>query len=303
MNSNLLLAFIAVLGLTSCGTYQSAYNDDDGIYSSSSETQVAVSDESSDNGSDYFSKSYEEYRDISSDDLITNIDDYQYTDGQYIENDSISNISDSSPWGYSDNTTVNINLGNNFGFGGFGGFQNFNNPFGFGFNNYPFIGFNNSWRFRGVNYAYSNPYGFFYDIYCPPYYYNNFGGFNVFGGFNNFYFGRNFFGRNNNFRNYDRYGSRNAYNTRSNINRRQITNRVSSRTPNTSRTRRTIGTNTQRATTRRTPSNTTRSNTRTRSSSNNSSTRSTRTPSTTRRSSSTRSTSRSRSTTSRPRRR
>lgn len=298
-NSKLLLALLAILGLSSCGTYQSAYNDDDGIYNSSSNIKVVSNDEVSSNGSDYFSVSYEEYREISNEDLITNVDDFQYTDDQYIESDSIQNNSNSSPWGYSDNTSVNIYLGNNFGFGGF---QNFNRPFGFGYN-YPFIGFNNSWRFGGVNYAYNNPYGFFYDIYCQSYY-NNFGRFNAFGGFNNFYYGRNFYGRNNYFRNYDSYGSRTAYNTRSNINRRQVSSRVNSNT--SSRTRRTIGTNTQRTSTRRTPSNTTRSNSRsvnntTRSSSNNSSTRTTRTPST--RSSSTRSSSRPKTTTRTTRRR
>lgn len=305
-NSKLLLALLAILGLSSCGTYQSAYNDDDGIYNSSSNTKVVSNDEVSNNGSDYFSKSYEEYREISNEDLITSIDDFQYTDDQYIESDSIQNNSNSSPWGYSDNTSVNIYLGNNFGFSGF---QNFNRPFGFGYN-YPFLGFNNSWRFGGVNYAYNNPYGFFYDVYFNPYYYN------AYGGFNNFYNGRNFYGHNNYYRNYDSYGSRIAYNTRSNINRRQVSSRTNYNT--SSSTRRTIGANTQSNTKRRTPSNTKRSNSKTRTissdrNSNNrtqnvrsttrtrsSSTRTQRTPST--RSSSTRSTSRPKSTTTKTRR-
>ena len=58
-NSKLLLALLAILGLSSCGTYQSAYNDDDGIYNSSSNIKVVSNDEVSSNGSDYFSVSYE----------------------------------------------------------------------------------------------------------------------------------------------------------------------------------------------------------------------------------------------------
>ena len=69
-NSKLLLALLAILGLSSCGTYQSAYNDDDGIYNSSSNIKVVSNDEVSSNGSDYFSVSYEEYREISNEDLI-----------------------------------------------------------------------------------------------------------------------------------------------------------------------------------------------------------------------------------------
>lgn len=275
-SSNLFVAIIALLGLSSCGTYQSAYNDDDGIYSTSSTNNEVI--ETTDNGSEYFSLPYEEYKRIAEEDLITNIDDFNYNDDQAIQNDSIISTNSNAPWGYSDNANVNIYLRNNFDF--------FNNPYynfyDVGFNNfYPYYGFYNSWRFRGINYAYFNPYGFYYDLYCPPYFYNGYGGVGRFG-FGNFFYANNFWGnnfwRNRYYRNYDSYGRRVAYNTRNNINRRAATSSTSRRSNISNTNSRTY----RRSSTRinRTPSSTSRrSSTRTMRSNGN--TR--RTPSSTRR--------------------
>ncbi len=254
-SSNLFVAIIALFGLSSCGTYQSAYNDDDGIYSTSRANNNEVV-ETTDNGSDYFSLPYDEYKRIAEEDLITNIDDFNYNDDQTIQNDSIISTNSNAPWGYSDSANVNIYLRNNFDF--------FNNPYynfyDVGFNNfYPYYGLYNSWRYRGVNYAYFNPYGFYYDVYCPPYFYNGYGGVGRFG-FGNFFYANNFWGnnfwRNRYYRSYDSYGRRTAYNTRNNINRRAATGSTSRRSNISNTNSRT----TRRSSTRinRTPSNTSR---------------------------------------------
>ena len=229
--TSLLLSIFALVSLSSCGSYQSAYNDDDGIYNSSSNNQTSDEEVVSDtNQQEYFTKSYEEYMNIQDGDLITNVDDYYYDDQlEGANNDESSNYSGSSPWGYSDNTSFTINVGNN----GYFGYPFYNRYYSFGFNNPYYGGYHNAWTQYGINYNYFSPYSFYNDyygynsFYGSPYYggfgYGNFG-FSNFGFGNPYYGGNQFaFGRNQYYRNYDSYGRRTAYNSRRNAtNRRNI---------------------------------------------------------------------------------
>lgn len=308
--TSLLLSIFALVSLSSCGSYQSAYNDDDGIYNSSSKNESSEIKETVDNNEqEYFTKSYEEYMNIQDGDLITNVDDYYYDDQlEGANNDESSNYSGATPWGYSDNTSVTINVGNGFGHPFYNNYYGFNNFYPYYGNFYSAFNYNPWFRNR-----FYNTYSFYNNsFYCPPFYgssfYNGYGsGFGYFGG--SYYA----FGRSNYYRHYDTYGPRTAYNSRRNAtNRRNIssitnsnrsstrrvlndnvrsTRRVSSDLNNTRTIRNTSGTRTVRNTGNTTRTRTTRTPSRTRSSSNNTRTRSS-SPSRTR-TSTTRSTSRS----------
>ena len=255
---NFSALIIILIGFTSCGTYQGAYSDDDGIYTT--RDRNISSDTNSNQDDNYFAQKLEEYQNIDNGDLITDVDGYSYQDqnGVYESNDSNY---ENSPWGYSNDVTININ--SNRGFGSFG------NPFwNNGFNNWGFNnwGFNNwgynSWGFNGWGFngwGYGNRWN------------------NGFYGFNNFNNGRFFgqpFGNNHYYRNYDSYGKRTAYNSRNNTTKRRVSsiaNRrnstISSKTNSTKRSTynnstrtRSVNKNTQRAPTRRVQ-NTNRTNT------------------------------------------
>ncbi|MFT6754569.1 MAG: hypothetical protein ACJAV9_000033, partial [Urechidicola sp.] len=266
---NFSALIIILIGFTSCGTYQSAYSDDDGIYTT--RDRNVSSDTNSNQDDNYFAQKLEEYQNIDNGDLITDVDGYSYQDqnGVYESNDSNY---ENSPWGYSNDVTININ--SNRGFGSFG------NPFwNNGFNNWGFNnwGFNN-WGFNnwGVNNWGYNNWGY------NGWGFNNWGfnnwGFNNWGygnrwnngfyGFNNFNNGRFFgqpFGNNHYYRNYDSYGKRTAYNSRNNTTKRRVSsiaNRrnstISSKTNSTKRSTynnstrtRSVNENTQRTPTRR----------------------------------------------------
>ena len=258
--SSLMILFIALVGLSSCGTYQSAYNeDDDGIYASSVNKNTTENTKTT-NKKEYFTKSFEEYMNIQNDDLITDVDDYY--SNEPIENDSINrNYSEGSPWGYSNNTSVTIYAGNGYHYPYYNNFYLgfYDDPYYFGSYYY------NPWRWRGYYY---NPYYYYgyspyYYGYSPyyygysPYYYGSYYGAG---------YGYPYYSRNHYYRNYDTYGRRTAYNSRRSItNRRNITSagrRNSNVTSRNSRnTTRRIGdnnnTNTHiRPLTRRTPSRT-----------------------------------------------
>ena len=76
-------SFVAIilLGLTSCGSYQSAYNEDDGIYATPNSTKTVIVEETANNGEvNYFLLKLNEYKAIEDQDLITDVDDYYYDD-------------------------------------------------------------------------------------------------------------------------------------------------------------------------------------------------------------------------------
>jgi hypothetical protein len=136
---NFSALIIILIGFTSCGTYQSAYSDDDGIYTT--RDRNVSSDTNSNQDDNYFAQKLEEYQNIDNGDLITDVDGYSYQDqnGVYESNDSNY---ENSPWGYSNDVTININSNRGFG--------SFVNPFwNNGFNNWGFNNWGvNNWGFN-----------------------------------------------------------------------------------------------------------------------------------------------------------
>ncbi len=91
----LSLTGLILLGLTSCGSYQSATYEDDGIYSSNEprqevavrETkQVAVQDTKSQAYQDYFKRESDRYEDITEDDIFVDVDSLGYGDDEMMKN-------------------------------------------------------------------------------------------------------------------------------------------------------------------------------------------------------------------------
>ena len=83
-NSQISLLVVLMASLYSCGTYQSAYNNDnDGIYSSSAnqnQQEVVIVENNSNFDKDYFSRQLEDLQNLNEDDTFTNIDEYYYED-------------------------------------------------------------------------------------------------------------------------------------------------------------------------------------------------------------------------------
>ena len=210
LNINQLILFISAnLLLVSCGTYQSAYNND-GIYADVStkkeEQKIVVINERefNDYEENYFTKKLEVLESIDDNEVFIDVDSYNsndnYVDDQII--DEALNYDASQPWGYEDNNVfVHINLNND--------------PFMFG-NNWN-MGFNNGWGFNN------------WGIWGNPYWGNRFWGNNPYwqpfynglawnGGFNTPYWNNRYW-NNNRSRNY-RYGRRTANNNNNRYSRR-----------------------------------------------------------------------------------
>ena len=117
------LFIIILLSLTSCGSYQSAYNEDDGIYATPNSTETVIVEETSSNGEvNYFLLKLNEYKSIDDGDLITNVDDYYYDDSleeQYdtIYVDDVNYTNESAAWGTSNNVSVSFTFGAGFNYG------------------------------------------------------------------------------------------------------------------------------------------------------------------------------------------
>ena len=216
LNLKQLILFISAnLLLVSCGTYQSAYNDD-GIYGDVSpnkeEQKVVVLNEQEfdDYENNYFTKKLEVLESIDDNEVFIDVDSYNskdnYADDEII--DEALNYNESQPWGYEDNNViVHINLNNdpfmygnnwNMGFNSGWGFNN-----GIGFNNWGAWG-NPYWgnRFWGNRFWGNNPY-------WHPFH----NGLAWNGGFNNPYWNNRYWNNNNRNRNY-RYGRRTASNNK-----------------------------------------------------------------------------------------
>jgi hypothetical protein len=255
---NLVGALCLLMGLTSCGSYQYVGYEDDGIYGSSERTievvEVAPTQETQNTNSEYYQNYFREKAleldNMNTDELIfTDIDEYE---SSAIENDSLD-YQGFGGWGQtSDNVTINI-IDNSWGWNAGLGWNA-----GWGWNNW---GWGRPWGWNRWNWnagwgwydpwyspgfiGWNRPY--WYDFYCPPYYYNR--GFN-----NNFYSRRNL--AYNTSRRGALYSSRNVItstnrrtvvgrNSNATISRRNTavsTNRVRSRANTTTQGRRTVGT-------------------------------------------------------------
>lgn len=187
------VALSLLFGVASCGSYQYAGYDSDGIYGSESPmTPVYYEEIPSNNSSyykEYFGQKSQEFGYIAQDDnvIFTNIDDYQgsYTD----EHGEIQYQDGYAGWGQqSDGIDVNIyynNLGwypyGRYGFyspyrhwGYFGwGYSSFYNPFyPFGFYNYGYAGYYPYYGYSYYPYYYGNRYPHYYGSYYGNYYGN-----------------------------------------------------------------------------------------------------------------------------------
>jgi len=189
-----LLGALAILfSLYSCGSFQYAGSDNDGVYGESNDRHVeqrqeeysqntATSNNNSDYYKDYFKEKSEQYNNVNDNDdvIFTDIDSYQ-SDYVEVENDSINYESGYAGWG-EDNTDITINVygghrfnsiwwnrpyyttwGWNYGYG-----------YGWGYDPYwwPgaswYVGWNNPWWFN--NYYYRPFYNGYYGGYYNGYY-------------------------------------------------------------------------------------------------------------------------------------
>lgn len=220
-----LMGLIALVGLSSCGSYQYVGHDTDGIYDTSekkveSKQQVASTNEDKKDNSyykDYFKQKSSEFENVTEEGAVfTDIDSYE---GNHTEEVIAENQVQSHPgWGQ-DNTTVSINVFPSAGFGMY-------NSWGWG----------NRWGNRGFGWGagWNRPWGYGFNSFYDPFWCPTFGG-GFYGGYGHPYYNR--FGRNNNY-----YGRGLAYNSsrRGNLSRSNNTGRVnnSSRVrTNTTRTR------------------------------------------------------------------
>ena len=214
-NQFILICVVNLL-LSSCGTYQSAYNND-GVYDSDTSTQtgqkVIVLDQKGYNNynENYFTNELERLEDLDEETIFTDVDSYNSPDNSYEEDDLSYNTNPS--WGNNDNNDVvvyinNNNNGsywNNFGWNNFGwnnrGFNNWGYRNRWGWNNG--MGWNNGWGWNnGFNNWGNNP--FWYS------YHNNLAyGWGMYGGYNNG-FGNSY--NNNRYNSNSRYGRRSTYN-------------------------------------------------------------------------------------------
>lgn len=152
---------ITFLALTSCGTYQQATYDDDGIYGSSqtrTRNTETVDTNTSNAYQDYFDSKSQEADDIYGD-IFTDIDSYSST-GDVEQETEIENLGYSesySPWGETtQDYTINVYTSN----------AGFFSPYRFGLWNRGFYG--NRWWNGGFGWGFGG-FGGFCDIYYPPY--------------------------------------------------------------------------------------------------------------------------------------
>ncbi len=156
-----------IFGLASCGTYQYAGYEDDGVYGESNTVEYRA-ESTQDNSSasksgsgyynTYFKEKSQELDYISQEDAIfTDIDSYE---GNYeVENDTLVDENPSyAGWGQN-STDVSINI---YG-GGYYGSYWWGSPY-----------YYSPWYY-GYGYGYGNYWGYGYNNYwCPPYYYGSY---------------------------------------------------------------------------------------------------------------------------------
>jgi len=215
--STLSLLVILVFSLYSCGTYQSVYSSDDGIYGNGIPEMdgITVVDEEEFN-KNYFTYELEKMQELNNEDIFTDIDDYYYDDGTYDLAEGGSGYD--SPWEYTNDITIQFNdrypYYDHYGYGGSY----------FGMHYRPFYSwYSNSWRYRYSpywDYYDGYPYGYGYG-YGYGYYGSNYGyyGYNGYGYSPNYYPYYNTRSYNRFYDNNRRYGRRSSVltNTRSEV--------------------------------------------------------------------------------------
>jgi hypothetical protein len=137
------------IGVTSCGSYQYAGQDNDGIYDSetvkrSKENQPQTKTANSDYYKNYFNEKEGQYAGLTDDNAIfTDIDNYE---SDYLVDESVESSESYAGWGQeNDNVTINV----------YGGHLFNSNRW-----NRPYFGFSYGWGYSG----------YYNSFWCPPYY-------------------------------------------------------------------------------------------------------------------------------------
>ncbi|MBZ0328538.1 MAG: hypothetical protein K8F54_13090 [Altibacter sp.] len=183
-----------VLLLSSCGTHNTGYSETDGIYTSETDTESTIAEETNDKSNyykQYFNSKTKVYEDLPDEDLIfTDIEAYSTTESLdeegYIVIEEEAYDDGYGPWGdNSEDITINVY---NYGgyYGGYAG--HYYNPYWYGYWVRPYWSIGYTW---GWGYPYYGYYGWGY----PSYYYGGY-----YGHYYNPYYG------------YGGYGSNIAYN-------------------------------------------------------------------------------------------
>jgi hypothetical protein len=221
-NKKVYLA-ILILGIivSSCSSYKSVSQEDDGIYAKASDKKEAtivekdVVNKTTDTKDNYFARELDKYEDLEEDEILLDAEDYSSEENQKYEEESVES---NASWGY-ENQEVHIThhisydwyhpYHSSFYYGYNWGFYNWYNPY-----------YYNPWRSYSYYGYYYNP--FYYNGYYPYNYgYNNYG----YGYYNPSYYGGYGYNYYNNYPRYNnRYGRRGSYNV--NTGRRSLSRSV-----------------------------------------------------------------------------
>ena len=170
-----LVGGFASILLASCGTYQAATYDDDGIYNSnkpviaSNETVVVKDNANSKYYEEYFGKTVTDYGDIVDDEVFTDVDNY--SSQTVVEQETEVATESYSAWeDAGDNVTINVYNSSPY-------YNSYWRPYNY-WNSYHY----SSWYYCPPSWGWSNNfYGYYgnpynhYGYYGNPYYYNNYG--------------------------------------------------------------------------------------------------------------------------------
>ncbi len=183
--------------ISSCGTYNNGYNDNDGVYSttaSQDEEEGSYENESDRNNyyKQYFQSKTNTYENLPEDNAIfTDIEAYSTTESMDEDGNIIIEDRDYDdgygPWGSnSENVTVNIyNSGGYFGYGGFWGhYYGFYSPYYYN----PYFGIGYGWGYPYYSYGWGYPYYYGYGWGYPYYYGGYYAGYYNYP-YNNYYNG------------------------------------------------------------------------------------------------------------------
>jgi len=169
-----LIGGLTSILLASCGTYQAATYEDDGIYSSdqrtiaSNETVVVKNNANAKYYEEYFGKTVTDYGEIVDDEVFTDVDNY--SSQNVVTQDAEVAVESYSAWeDADDNITINVYNTRPY-------YYSYWRPYNY-WNDYYY----NGWSFCGPLWGWSNNYywhhGYYgnYGYYGNPYYYNNYG--------------------------------------------------------------------------------------------------------------------------------
>ena len=175
LKNKALLFFSGLMSvlLVSCGSYQTATYDDDGIYSTETpetKTVVVVEKTNAENSKyyeEYFGRTVTDYGEIVEDEVFTDVDSYSSQD--VVEQDTEVARESYSAWeDAGDNVTINVYNTRPY-YSYYRPYNYWNNYY---YNDWAFGGFSWGWGSHYHNYGY---YGYNYGYpyyYNSPYYYN-----------------------------------------------------------------------------------------------------------------------------------